>query len=139
MHRFVSLAICLACTPVPPCDTLAVEPCAERAECTTITAWTVTGTDEEACVDYDAARVAVGCMEAGVGCDDIVVRSTDPNDPDAPEPPTWSAPQEPLAVPEPRAGREDTRDPRDRADRTDRERRNISVRRPHPRGPGMAR
>lgn len=83
MHRSLSLAICLACTPVPPCDTLAVEPCAERAECTTITAWTVTGTDEEACVDYDAARVAVGCMEAGVGCDDIVVRSTDPNDPDA--------------------------------------------------------
>ncbi|GAA4391644.1 hypothetical protein GCM10023153_09890 [Ornithinibacter aureus] len=60
----------------------------------------------------------------------------DPNDPDAPNPPEWSAPQEPLAVPEPRTGREDTRDPRDRPDRA---RRNIPVRRPQPRGPGMAR
>ena len=60
----------------------------------------------------------------------------DPNDPDALDPAGWSAPQEPLAIREPRAGREDTRDPRHRATR---ERRNSPLLRNQPRRPGRSR
>ena len=60
----------------------------------------------------------------------------DPNDPDALDPPEWSAPQEPPPGRDRRAGLEDTRDPRRHADR---ERRNSPILRNQPRGPGRSR
>ena len=57
----------------------------------------------------------------------------DPTDPGAPNPPTWSAPQEPPTVRDPHA------DPDDIRHRATQARRNSPIRRPQPRGPGMAR
>ncbi|HYO86252.1 MAG TPA: MobF family relaxase [Dermatophilaceae bacterium] len=60
----------------------------------------------------------------------------DRGDPDAPNPPTWSAPEEPTTSRDPHAGLEDTRDPRHRANP---ERRIIPLRHDQPRGPGITR
>ena len=60
----------------------------------------------------------------------------DPTDRDTPKPAGWSTPHETPAVGDRRAGLEDTRDPHHRAIH---DRRNSPVRRPQPRGPGMAR
>ncbi|MFW5471315.1 MobF family relaxase [Knoellia sp. CPCC 206435] len=57
----------------------------------------------------------------------------DPTDPGAPNPPAWSAPQEPTTVRDPHACPDDIRR---RATQT---RRNSPIRRPQPRGPGMSR
>jgi hypothetical protein len=57
----------------------------------------------------------------------------DPTDPGAPNPPGWSAPQEPTTGWDPHASPDDIRH---RATQT---RRNSPIRRPQPRGPGMSR